>query len=327
MKKLFIRILLVFSAFVIIYLGALTLLLILGHVNKLPNAKYKVGGYGYTLLRLDEAKKVKELDVLILGSSHVYRAFDTRILEKHGFKSFNYGTSAQPPYVTYFLLRDFLKREKPKHIVMDLYWSMLQKTGVEAGVDIISNSEINETAIDIARESDDIMLYNTLLISYIRQLYKPISTDEQKDFKNDQYVQNGFVESFIKQNADDSLKLASLKKITFKPADIQVNSVKKIVKLCKENNIDLTFVVTPVTREKKETVLNYNEYSRFINQLAQENNIRLIDYNQRPDLELNSQTDFYDASHLNQSGVVKFNKVFINDFIKLYNGKLANSDK
>ena len=83
------------------------------------NLKYK-RGHDSTLFMLNEARHIKNPDVLILGSSHVYRGFDVRIFNKAGYKVFNMGSSSQTPLQTYVLLQRYLKTIRPKCVVYEV---------------------------------------------------------------------------------------------------------------------------------------------------------------------------------------------------------------
>ena len=61
------------------------------------NINHRMGAYGHVFSRFQEAASSQNIDVLILGSSHAYRGFDTRIFAEQGIRAFNLGTSAQTP--------------------------------------------------------------------------------------------------------------------------------------------------------------------------------------------------------------------------------------
>ena len=61
------------------------------------NVRSCVGCYGHLYSRVKDAEKIKNPDILFIGSSHSYRGFDTRVFQKHGIKAFNLGSSSQTP--------------------------------------------------------------------------------------------------------------------------------------------------------------------------------------------------------------------------------------
>jgi hypothetical protein len=43
------------------------------------NLFYRIGSFGHMYSRINELKTIKDVDILIIGSSHAYQGFDTRI--------------------------------------------------------------------------------------------------------------------------------------------------------------------------------------------------------------------------------------------------------
>ena len=67
--------------------------------------------------------KDSSYDVLFMGSSHMNGMMDPSVLyDKYGITSFNYATGGQPVNVTYYLLKEALKTQSPKIVVLDLYY-------------------------------------------------------------------------------------------------------------------------------------------------------------------------------------------------------------
>lgn len=298
------------------YSFIISTMFILGKVNSLPNIKYTLGGKGHTLLRLQEVKKIENVDVLFVGSSHVYRGFDPRIFRRYGIESFNIGSPSQTPLNSYFLLKEHLTHIRPRYLVLELYWNALAVDGVESGADIISNTEISSNMINMIWEANNFITYNSLLISSGHQLFKPLDTTYQKQDESERYIKGGFSESLRKKNKRSSEYFKSLPSYEIKLNPTQLDYIKKILIMCLEHNIAPILVVAPVTKEYKASIVNYIDYKEQINQIAKEFNLQIYDYNQRSKLPLSTSIDFYDISHLNQSGVDKFNKLFIEDLRK-----------
>lgn len=80
-----------------------------GHREKLIEGLYKHEENSY--------------DVVLLGSSHMNGSINPNILwNEHGITSFNYGTGGQPIDVTYYLLKEILKKQDNPIVVIDLYY-------------------------------------------------------------------------------------------------------------------------------------------------------------------------------------------------------------
>ena len=62
------------------------------------------------------------VDVLVLGSSHAFETFNTSVLWKeHGISAYVLGGSMQPMWNTYFYLKEALKTQSPKLIILEGY--------------------------------------------------------------------------------------------------------------------------------------------------------------------------------------------------------------
>lgn len=62
-------------------------------------------------------------DVVLLGSSHMHSGINPNVLwNKYGITSFDYGTGGQPINVTYYLLKEVLKKHTNPIVIVDLYY-------------------------------------------------------------------------------------------------------------------------------------------------------------------------------------------------------------
>lgn len=75
----------------------------------------------YSIKRFYELEN-DTVDVLFLGSSHVFETYNTSILwDDYGIASFVLGGSEQPMWNTYFYMKEALKTQTPDLIVLDVY--------------------------------------------------------------------------------------------------------------------------------------------------------------------------------------------------------------
>ena len=285
--------------------------------NWVPNLLNTAGGYGYTLLRLNEAEKAADVDMLFIGSSQVNRGFDVRIFEKNGLEAFNLGTSAQTLFNSYYLLKEYLPTLKPEYVVLDLYWGVAKNNGIEPAIDILSNSDLDKSTLQMVLDLENGTVYSSLFAAFITRLQTPLHEIRQQKFNDFRYVSGGFTESLSTQNELDKEELAKIEYQKATIHDLQLVYLQKIITLCKSHNKKLIFVMTPVTKEYKRKVVNYSSYTSTIARIARENNIPYFDYNERQELSLISSTDFSDMNHLSQSGAEKFDKLFISDLKSL----------
>ncbi|WP_235802667.1 SGNH/GDSL hydrolase family protein [Vaginella massiliensis] len=107
------------------------------------NVRNCIGCYGHLNTRVKEIPNYKDIDLLILGSSHAYRGFDTRVFEKHGLQMFNLGSSAQTRIQANVLLNQYLDQLNPKLVVLESYDGALELDGVESALDLAANNKID----------------------------------------------------------------------------------------------------------------------------------------------------------------------------------------
>ncbi|HRZ49534.1 MAG TPA: hypothetical protein P5338_09100 [Bacteroidales bacterium] len=132
------------------------------------NLSYLRGAYGHTFTRMQEAGATHDAGILFLGSSHTYRGFDTRIFAKHGFKTFNLGSSSQTPIHTRALLYRYLDGLNPDVVIWEVYPETFMLDGVEASLDLISNDHNDRYSAGFLLQNSNIKVLNTLLFSIYR---------------------------------------------------------------------------------------------------------------------------------------------------------------
>ncbi len=314
MKKIFIRTAAVIITSMVSYLLVVYLGTFMGLSGWLPNSRIVTGKTNFTLTRLREAKSYSNVDVLFLGSSLAFRGVDPRPFREKGLNVFNLGTSAQTPYNSYYLLKEFTPKLKPKYVVLDVYWTMMNlENPTESTIDIVSNHQLTSNMVEMALHTRDFTTISSLISNYISRLHTPLSKIEDKKSPIDKYIKGGYVEALNIDTVKQAYELSHLKVQHRTPADLQVKYLNKIIDLCRANNIKPIFIMMPVTKELKSKLANYQEYCRFVDSVAYKNKIPFTNYNDRKDLELISLTDFVDENHLSKKGATKFTRKFIDD--------------
>ncbi len=265
-----------------------------------PNLYYPIGSHGHMYSRISEIKEYGDVDILFLGSSHAYRGFDTRIFAKHGYKTFNLGSSSQSPIQTKILLNRHLDALNPKIVIYEVYPLTLTSDGVESSLDIIANDINDFNSLKMALQINNIKTYN----NYIYSLYLDIlnlndSIIEPVIKKDDRYISGGFVEK----------EIGFFKPTTFEKKEIAFNNYQleyftEIVQLFKNKNIELILVYAPIPKTNYDSYINNNYFDSLMSQHAKYYNFNKI-------ISLNDSTHFQDSHHLNINGVKLFNKKLI----------------
>ena len=263
------------------------------------NVRSCVGCYGHLFSRVKDAEKIKNPDILFIGSSHSYRGFDTRVFQKHGIKAFNLGSSSQTPINSKVLLKQYLDKINPKMVVIEAYAGTISADGVESSLDLLSNNKIDINAFNMALEVNKFQTYNTLLYGYFRQILGLNKNFEEAST----YIKGGgYVESKFKKNP---LKEEPVEKWNINPK--QIAALKENIDYLKSKNISYIIVQAPITEKLYKSKTNNKEVDSLLSTFGNYKNFQ-------GEIKLNDTLDFYDSNHLNQEAVVRFNEKFIEYF-------------
>ena len=268
------------------------------------NVRSCVGCYGHLFSRVKDAEKIKNPDILFIGSSHSYRGFDTRVFQKHGIKAFNLGSSSQTPINSKVLLKQYLDKINPKMVVIEAYAGTISADGVESSLDLLSNNKIDINAFNMALEVNKFQTYNTLLYGYFRQVFGLNKNFEEAQVQNEStYIKGGgYVESKFKKNP---LKEEPVEKWNINPK--QIAALKENIDYLKSKNISYIIVQAPITEKLYKSKTNNKEVDSLLSTFGNYKNFQ-------GEIKLNDTLDFYDSNHLNQEAVVRFNEKFIEYF-------------
>lgn len=281
------------------------------------NIKNTTGGYGASLMRSNDVISCGEVDVLFIGSSHCYRGFDTRIFNDFDISSFNLGSSSQTPLNSFYLLKEFGPKLKPQTIFLEVYWNTLCNNGVESSIDLISNSPLSYNLFEMAITTKSLLPTLTFYSQFIKRFSHPLNNESLQFSTIDKYIPGGYVETNrpIKQ-----LDYPSIDPKIIGEFD-QLKYVEKINTFCAESNIELVLIIAPVSPTITDSYINYQSKLEELKDFANINKLTFLDYNSKGKLSrmnLNEKKDWYDGSHLTQSGVVKFNNYLIQDKANLF---------
>ncbi len=267
------------------------------------NVRSCVGCYGHLFTRIKDLDKVKNPDILFLGSSHAYRGLDPRVFKKHGISSFNLGSSSQTPINTKVLLSQYLDKINPKMVILEVYSGTLSADGVESSLDILSNNKIDKNSINMVLEINKLQTYNTFLYGFFRQIF-----DLNKNFKEElvqppsTYIKGtGYSESLYSKNKFDEIIKTEKWNLNSK----QISVLKENITFIKSRKIPVVLVQAPITQRLYSARTNNQEVDSLLSTFAPYKNFQ-------GELPLNDTIDFYDSNHLNQGAVVRFNEKLIN---------------
>ena len=307
--KVFIKLLFYFSFFTsIIYIF---LLLIVSFLNLPQTLTPNLIKRDLTTNTFIDIQKVKEIDILLIGSSHAYRSFDVRLLKKSGYKVFILGTTSQSPLDSKLLLNYFIDSLTPKIVILEAFPLLFSKNhgNIESKVSIIANLVDNKLLFKLIPKNilKDMKILNTTIVTYITNKFFKIDYFKKATI-DELYIQNGYITL-------NKLKYNTVIKKNRNYLNIdkeKLNEVAEIKNLLNNRGIKLLILQMPITNNFYST---FDSLEVFDNLISKNNKY----YNFNLKLKLSDSSDFFDLHHLNQNGVLKTNQYLINilDSIKL----------
>ena len=252
-------------------------------------------------------------DVVLMGSSHMNGGIDPNVLwNKYGITSFNYATGGQPLDVTYYLLKEVLKKHNNPIVVVDLYYLGLKdEYGQEPYVrNAIDNMKLSlnkvETIWNCTALKDRISYLFPLLKYHDR--WKELTAWDFNYDSSSEYYAKGFEAGTDKYGKDDTYS-AQTEEVGSIPAKTEAY-LNKIIALSKEKGFKLVFTNTPYdyNSSKGETGWVQDQAKMFnkVEKIAESNGITFVNYcDKMDDINFDFKNDMNNVSHLNIWGANK----------------------
>lgn len=274
-------------------------------------------------------------DVVLLGSSHMHSGINPNVLwDKYGITSFNYGTGGQPINVTYYLLKELLKKHKNPIVVVDLYYlGYIEAYGKSGYIRYVLDSmKTSKNKIDAVINCTPKSYWITYVFPFLRfhTRWKELNKDDfyydyelnyySKGFAatQDMYGQDNKSNPFVSGNADLPPKSKEY--------------LMKIIELSREMGFKLVFINVPydstVTDASPSFVDDSPRMFNTVSEIAAENNIPFIDYNKKLDeLGFDFKSDMSNADHMNLWGSEKVSTLLGKYLTENYNLTDHRNDK
>jgi hypothetical protein len=269
--------------------------------------------YGYTSVYLNSKSrdkvsdvfksKARSYDVMILGSSRANNHFVTRIFEKNGLKTFNYGMSGGHLYEASLLLKLMIERNyEIKTLILEADLNLSndkQSEGVAAKfLPYIHRSEIIKNHFE--QEYNFNELYYIPFYRYLkfdskigsRELFNTIIQKKTVATENGGYYALGVNKKGNMKN--NILSLNPLKRNKY---------YEEIKQLCKANNIHFIPIMTPMC----ENVIGMNYFEKVKSTYPEIHNYENV---------VIENKYFSSCGHMNDNGARKFTSIIVRDFFK-----------
>lgn len=259
------------------------------------------------------------VDVLFLGSSHAAAAFNVQQLyNEYGITGYNLGCEQQNLLVSYYWLKEALRFQSPKAVVVDLlalfeWWKEEPLNSTESctrkAMDYMKWSPVKIEAVKDICSIDKNQFALSYYLPNIRfhTRWGELSEDDFASDLSSHYELKGFCplagksgyteyRPFEERDSDNIVE----------PVGVMENYLNRMIGLCEEKGIKLILVKTPTVGVSVE---KYN----MIKKIADEHNIVYYDFNESQlynKIDFDFTVDMHDATHGSISGSIK-----IMDFI------------
>lgn len=275
--------------------------------NNIPNKESRRSAF--TAKKLEDVRRVKSTDVLILGSSLAYRNYSPDVLKQNNYSAFNLGTSSQKPNMSQILVERYVKNIKSKLVIIDVNpYLMLMPDSFET-IDGIMNSSASRHDWGLFMAQPSLMAFNSLIIKYsgFAEKDRMEKLNDSIHIKDSKYLGNGFVGSSVIYDPKKKTPKISVRKL--QPMQNQVDALEEIIGYLKSKNINYILVLSPVN---PDYFLNKSKIkSKQFRDLSKTYFSKYGNYIDSNDLAVYDESEFMDFSHLNETGSEKFTKSLI----------------
>ena len=249
------------------------------------------------------------VDVLFLGSSHMGMNLSTDILwNKYGIAGYKCWGSVQPIWNTYYYLKECLKYQRPKVIVMDVHGATFSYDYPDFVIQLKNTigMRFSRNKIDAVLTSSRQDQWGNLLLG-LPTYHTRYNELTETDFQYFPWNRHQDITVLVNQNLDTLFEFDIMDKDQtsgIEPlAEKEEKFFRMIIELCQEENIPLELVASPYQIGEIE-----QKRYRAIRQVVSEyEDINFTNFNEvYRDYGIDTHKDFLDPGHFNMYGVPKY---------------------
>ena len=245
-------------------------------------------------------------EVIFFGDCDVYENYSpVELYQKYGISSYIRGNSEQYMWQTYYMIRDTLRTETPKVVVISVH-------GLQSGTQpkeaynrmTLDGMQWTPDKVNAIRESmtegETFLSYVFPILRYHDRWSELTSTDWNHVFAKDITSHNGYYMRCDIMPQGEFPPAIPLMDYSFD--DKSMEYLRKSIDLCKERGIGVVLVHAPIIYPTW-----YDEWDRQVKDLAAEKDVPYFNYIEHiEDIGLDMSHDTYDAGmHLNIYGAEK----------------------
>lgn len=307
--------------------GLVSLALCLGLGLSFLNEYYVDKGHYRDLKRILYTDAENSYPLIFAGGSHMGGAINPEHFEKtFGIKSFNSSTGGQEFYETYYLLKETLKRQNPKVVVLDIYYALNESPyGDESFAHRVldpmklSLNKIEAIQASVVQE-DWKQYFFPYLLYHSRWSDTDTVAEEWSEYTGDYTGALGFAGD--EQEYGKTMTYDNWGYTTCTPlAEKQETYLQKFFQLAKDENFQLVLINFPCEMESDDLTKWAGNAPGKLNQIQKEADaagVLFLDLN-RPDkltaMNFDFPTMMNNASHVNYNGAYKVTE-YVGNYLK-----------
>jgi hypothetical protein len=260
------------------------------------------GDHGVSLYDFNHYVTADTIDVLCVGSSHIYCAINpVQLYDDCGIAAYDMAGGSQAVWFSYYYLKEALKTQSPKLVILDVYTIYKDDDLFTEKIPmnlLEMRPSANKAEALKAAGTDD--FWGEFLIAPVyHSRYANINRD---CYDNNDYCLLGCSLNWSCIPYTETEDLKSVSEIT--PVSEKAETyLRKAIELCQKNNIDilLTNTPTPCTTADQQTYYNY------VAAIAAEYGVTFLNGSLLSDeIGMDFTTECFDSGHLNYYGIEKY---------------------
>ena len=289
--------------------GGIFLCLVLLLLNNLNRVLCVKSPHGVDQTRYLYVQPKNKIDVLFLGSSHVHCNVNTQLLwDEYGMAAYLMTGAEQPLWNSYYNLKEALKNQKPKLVVLDMFcpsrfYDDFQPGWADENLDgmRISLNKLEAVYTSVQEEQSHFFLGFTEYHSR----YDQLTTEDFQNFVWNRKTQERW-KGYTPLNRHAELTEPDMSHVTTSQEMTEKSKeyFEKVVELTKKEGITLALISGPYLLEERD-----QEVYNFIGQLAEKDGLLFWNTNTPAhyrEMGLDFSTDYADHAHLNEAGGAKY---------------------
>lgn len=293
-----------------------------------------------TRVMLHDLYAQKDLSVVFVGASRIYRGIDPNQLDELiGTSSFDLSSGNQGMVDSYYLLAEMYKQSSPDLIVLDVNWRRFEPKSTVGALLPYINMKKSENKLSYLLNGfvpDDYLKavfpglnYPEKLLStdIIKNPMKKLSSDYRNYIYD--YPDTGYYAGKGFSRNTNSMLNGNMGQVTVPKWDsalIDEESIlyfEKIVSLCRKNNSRIICIVPPVPLPVLMEMKDYSSCDGYIRNLVESQGLEYYNFNLlRPEVYTAKEEYYFDEVHMSGKGAFAFTGIMASFISEYRSGSL-----